>query len=189
MLGGIGAGGEGDNRGWDGWMASPTRWTWVWANSSRLWWTGKPGALQSTGSQSQTRLSDWTTTTKSKKQIQHGVRFHSFPCYRLTAEAHKGGGKQSTEKPGNAGSWPGETAPCWHLVPVFVKVCLAWVPELLLNPWQQIPHVFYLWPERLNNNCKITRSSCICLALKSFPPKFSHFLNVHRTDAESQLQK
>ena len=39
------AGGEGDNRGWDGWMASPTRWTWVWASSGSWWWTGKPGIL------------------------------------------------------------------------------------------------------------------------------------------------
>ena len=45
MLGGIGAGGEGDDRGWDGWMASPTRWTWVWVNSGSLWWTGRPGLL------------------------------------------------------------------------------------------------------------------------------------------------
>ena len=45
------AGGEGDNRGWDGWMASPTQWTWVWANSGRWWKTGKPGVLQSMGSQ------------------------------------------------------------------------------------------------------------------------------------------
>ena len=45
------AGGEGDDRGWDGWMASPTRWTWVWANSGRGWWTGKAGVLQSMGSQ------------------------------------------------------------------------------------------------------------------------------------------
>jgi len=44
-------GGEGDDRGWDGWMASLTRWTWVWA-SSWSWWTGKPGELQSMGSQS-----------------------------------------------------------------------------------------------------------------------------------------
>ena len=43
--------GEGADRGWDGWMASSTRWTWVWANSGRWWWTGKPGMLQSTGSQ------------------------------------------------------------------------------------------------------------------------------------------
>ena len=45
------AGGEGDNRGWDGWMASPTQWTWVWASSGRRWRTGKPGVLQSTESQ------------------------------------------------------------------------------------------------------------------------------------------
>ena len=44
------AGGEGGNRGWDGWMASPTQWTWVWANSGRWWWTGKPGVLQSMAS-------------------------------------------------------------------------------------------------------------------------------------------
>ena len=37
---GLGAGGEGDDRGWDGWMASPTRWTWVWVNSGSWWWTG-----------------------------------------------------------------------------------------------------------------------------------------------------
>ena len=43
--------GEGDDRGWDGWMASPTQWTWVWANSRRWWRTGKPGVLQSMGSQ------------------------------------------------------------------------------------------------------------------------------------------
>ena len=41
------AGGEGDNRGWDGWMVSLTQWTWVWANSRRQWRTGKPGVLQS----------------------------------------------------------------------------------------------------------------------------------------------
>ena len=45
------AGEEGDDRGGDGWMASPTPWTWVWANSRRWWRTGKPGVLQSIGSQ------------------------------------------------------------------------------------------------------------------------------------------
>ena len=48
---GLGAGGEGDNRGWDGWMASPTQWTWVWVNSGSWWWTGRPGMLQFMGSQ------------------------------------------------------------------------------------------------------------------------------------------
>ena len=48
---GLGAGGEGDNRGWDGWMASLTQWTWVWVNSGSWWWTGRPGMLRFMGSQ------------------------------------------------------------------------------------------------------------------------------------------
>ena len=44
-------GGEGVDRGWDGWMASLTQWTWVWVNSRGWWWTGKPGVVQSMGSQ------------------------------------------------------------------------------------------------------------------------------------------
>ena len=43
---GLGAGGEGDDRGWDGWMASPTQWTWVWVNSGSWWWIGRPGVLR-----------------------------------------------------------------------------------------------------------------------------------------------
>ena len=42
-------GGEGDYRVWDGWMASPTQWTWVWSSSESWWWTGKPGVLESLG--------------------------------------------------------------------------------------------------------------------------------------------
>ena len=56
---GLGAGGEGDDRGWDGWMASPTRWTWVWVNSGRWWWTGRPGVLWFMGSQRVRH--DWAT--------------------------------------------------------------------------------------------------------------------------------
>ena len=41
------AGGEGDDRGWDGWMASPIPWVWVWVSSGSWWWTGNPGVLQS----------------------------------------------------------------------------------------------------------------------------------------------
>ena len=51
---------EVDDRGGDDWMASWTRWKWVWARFRSWWWTGKPGVLQSMGSQSQTQLSDWT---------------------------------------------------------------------------------------------------------------------------------
>ena len=49
MLGKIEAGGEGDDRGWDGWMASLTHWTWVWVNSGSWWWTERPCVLQSRG--------------------------------------------------------------------------------------------------------------------------------------------
>ena len=52
------AGEEGDDRGWDGWRTSLTRWTWVWASSRSWWWTGKPGVLHSMGSHSQTWLSN-----------------------------------------------------------------------------------------------------------------------------------
>ena len=48
---GLGAGGEEVNRGWDGWMASLTQWTWVWVNSGSWWWTGRPGVLRFMGSQ------------------------------------------------------------------------------------------------------------------------------------------
>ena len=60
---GLGAGGEGDDRGWDGWMASLTRWMWVWVNSGSWWWTGRPGVLQFMGLQ---RVgNDWATELKN----------------------------------------------------------------------------------------------------------------------------
>ena len=53
--------GKGDNRGWDGWMASQTQWTWVWVDSKSWWWTGRPGGAVVHGvTKSLTRLSDWT---------------------------------------------------------------------------------------------------------------------------------
>ena len=53
------AGGEGDDRGWGGWMASPTQWTWVWVDSGSWWWTGRPGVLWFMGLQRIGR--DWVT--------------------------------------------------------------------------------------------------------------------------------
>ena len=56
---GLGAGGERDDRGWDGWMASLTQWTWIWVNSGSWWWIGRPGVLRFMGSQ---RVGhDWAT--------------------------------------------------------------------------------------------------------------------------------
>ena len=69
---GLGAGGEVDDRGWDGWMASLTRWTWVWVNSGSWWWTGRPGVLQFMGSQ---RVGhDWAT----ELNWMHSYWFLSF---------------------------------------------------------------------------------------------------------------
>ena len=59
--------GEGDDRGGDGWMASPTQWTCIWVSSWSWWWTGRPGVLQSMRSQSLTRLSHWTEPKTRKK--------------------------------------------------------------------------------------------------------------------------
>ena len=70
---GLKAGGEGDNREWDGWMASLTWWTWVWASSGRWWRTGKPGMLQSMGSQ---RVShNWATEQQLTPVVLPG-EFH-----------------------------------------------------------------------------------------------------------------
>ena len=59
MLGKIEGRRKGDDRGWDGWMASPTQWTWVWVDSGSWWWTGRPGVLRLMGSQRVRH--DWVT--------------------------------------------------------------------------------------------------------------------------------
>ena len=69
------AGGKGDDRGWDGWMASPTQWIWVWVNSEGKWWTGRPGVLRSMGLQRvghnlATEL-NWTEYTVSHSRSYH----------------------------------------------------------------------------------------------------------------------
>ena len=61
--------GEGDNRGWDGWMASPTQWTWVWASSGSWWWTGKHDELQSIGSQRVWH--NWVVSTTIREFAQY----------------------------------------------------------------------------------------------------------------------
>ena len=78
---GLGAG-EGDDRGWDGWMASLTRWTWVWVNSGSWWWAGRPGVLRFMGSQRighdwATEL-NWTETRSSIKNFSIPRRVKTF---------------------------------------------------------------------------------------------------------------
>ena len=66
------AGGEGDDRRWDGWMAPPTQWTWVWVNSGSWWWTGRPGVLQSMGLERVEH--DWATELNWTECIAQGKK-------------------------------------------------------------------------------------------------------------------
>ena len=93
---GLGAGGEGDDRGWDGWMASPTRWTLVWVNSGSWWWTGRPGVLQFMGSQrvrhdwltelnwtfsySTTKIEWWNTNNRKEKKYISSIYYYNVLC-------------------------------------------------------------------------------------------------------------
>ena len=72
---GLGAGGEGDDRRWDGWMASLTRWMWVWVDSGSWWWTGRPGMLRFMGSlrvgQDWATELNWRKNTESTRNVKH----------------------------------------------------------------------------------------------------------------------
>ena len=88
------AGGEAGDRGWDGWMASPTRWTWVWASSGSWWRTGKPGVLQTMGSQ---RVGhDWATELKWKIKARKDRRRQEVILPPVTGKA---GGRYSQAEP------------------------------------------------------------------------------------------
>ena len=72
----LGTGGEGDDRGWDGWMASPTRWTWVWVNSGSWWWDREAWRAAIHGvTTSQTRLSNWTEQTRLSNWTELNILF------------------------------------------------------------------------------------------------------------------
>ena len=93
---GLGAGGEGDDRGWDGWMASLTQWTWVWANSRSWWWTGRPGVLRFMGSRRVRH--DWATELNSTElkigKKSNGV-IHKGKCqFRRLLETLEGDFRQ-----------------------------------------------------------------------------------------------
>ena len=67
--------GEGDNRRWDGWMASPTQWAWVWVNSGSWWWQGSLWCCSPWGPKCWTRLSEWTELKNSQlpKDLFHHI--------------------------------------------------------------------------------------------------------------------
>ena len=75
-------GGKGDDRGWDGWMSSLTQQTWVCVGSGSWWWTGKPGVLQSMGSQRVRH--DWATELTDWQILIQSVEYRGIIKYRLT---------------------------------------------------------------------------------------------------------
>ena len=80
------AGGKGDDRGWDGWMASQTQWMWVWASSRSWWWTGKPGVLQSMGLQRVRH--NWATELNYIFICQFQSPYLSYPSLSLLVFIH-----------------------------------------------------------------------------------------------------
>ena len=74
-------GGEGGDRGWDGWMASPTQWTWVWADSRSWWWIR---VVIHRVAQNQTWLSDWTELIFCQNSLKHWFG-HIFLCANHTS--------------------------------------------------------------------------------------------------------
>ena len=89
--------GKGDDREWDGWMASQTWWTWVWVGFGRWWWTGKPDVLQSLGSQSvghdweiglNWRCKVYLFAVYSMLYSNTGLHFYSYQCDVLDLTFH-----------------------------------------------------------------------------------------------------
>ena len=100
------AGEERDDRRWDGWMASLTRWTWVWASFGSWWWTGKPGVLQPMGLQRVRH--DWATELKITTTWKRLTTWWSWAHSSQT-------------------SWSLNTALLPHHQPIR-ELCMSWLP-------------------------------------------------------------
>ena len=114
--------GKGDDGGWDGWMASPTQWTWVWASSGSWWWTGKPGMLQSMWSQRVRR--DWATELSYN---QYG--YHTHLCRKTFFQ-----GLQVISQ------FPLVNSIILQVRKLMLKDCLAqsWTMRVKINSWLSI---------------------------------------------------
>ena len=117
------AGGEGDNRGWDGWVASPIQWTWVWVNSGCWWWTGRPGMLLFMGSK---RVGhEWATELNWTEQLTLSLSLTSKWRKRRSRKGYR----RSTLKPPSG-------YPC-GLYEVVHKVSLI-RGQCVLFPWYSL---------------------------------------------------
>ena len=109
MLERLKAGGAGDDRGWDGWMASPTQWRCVWVNSGNWWWTGRPGVQQSMGSQRVRR--DWVTELNWTILWADSLKSLSVCVLSFPGNLN---GKESAYSAGDLGWIPGLTRYPWE---------------------------------------------------------------------------
>ena len=82
------AGGEGDDKGWDGWMALPIQETWLWVSSGSWWWTGKPGMLQFIGSDMTERL-NWNWNGVGKSDMTEWLNW-TEESLRISSRAEEG---------------------------------------------------------------------------------------------------
>ena len=110
--------GEGEDRGWDCWMVSLTRWTWVWVNSGSWWWIGRPGVMQSMGLQSRTQLSNWTELN----QIDPVQLFESWQNHYIweVCSANQWDAPKTTVPTAGIGPQKGPNSSPWQ----FLTTCL-----------------------------------------------------------------
>ena len=109
ILGKIEGGRRRANRGWDGWMASPAWWTWVWISSGSWWWTGRPGVLQSMRSQ---RVGhNWAPELNWRPVLVNILWAFEGMCFLLLGGMFFAGQSDSAY-----GLWCSDLSPCWFCV-------------------------------------------------------------------------
>ena len=166
------AGGEGDDRGWDGWMASPTQWTWVWVNSRNYWWTGRPGVLWFMGWE---RVGhDWATewnwilpgAQRMTVQFWRGRFWASQPLpeplvRKTMTQLHNIRGAERVSHHIMNSTWCLDNSLTWHTLPAFEysfyvdgpKVCVStWAYDCgkaLHNLQIKAYSLFYIWHSKL----------------------------------------
>ena len=129
---GLGAGGEVDDRGWDGWMASPTQWTWVWVNSGSWWWTGRPGVLQFMGLQRVRH--NWATDLIWSDNIF----IYIYILYLLTAAIHVFAESDMTWRLNN-----NKLLFIFHSTIVIIKLSPLWLESAFEIVPVSFPHSLY----------------------------------------------
>ena len=134
MLGRLKAGGEAGDRGWNVWIASPIQWTWIWANSRRQWRTGKPGMLQSMGSQ---KVGHNLATEKQQQQNNRTKRSRQCSSTSRGEESSRsmGGTWSSTWTYYPEAGWKPWAWKYASVSPILTQgsSVLAWLPSSILS--------------------------------------------------------